>query len=707
MTAYLPCLASIRSALRAFFLCSLAIGLARGQAAPSPAPADAADSSKDLVNLPAFEVKSSTDQGYFAKQSISGMKTKMDLADTPGNITVIPRDLIDDIGVSESASDTLKFVASGVNPYVRGEQLQIRGSRTGFTLVDDIPDLMFFADNVGIDSYEILKGPTALLYGPSSSIFGLVIKTTKKPAPVFDASLKASYGSFGFARTDLDVTGPLGHGFSYRLIGAYQNSDGYNDSYRDDRRIFISSLQWRNARTTIRASYEHATIETGTLDANNVVAPGNVIKPFEGPRGWKFRYAPDYGTAGLYSNDVRLNFTHEFTENWQTRVYYDRTVTDRPSIGMPLLTSVDYVTGTIVTAFFDYDENFISTVYGTDNIGKYSVGPVNLQSNFGYLYDNREGTGKTYLYQANFITANLYHPADYNSYAPLATSRSKPDTFTGAPKDTFYFLETASLLNDRVIVNAGASRISVKQSDGKHDDTVKRAGALFKPVKDVSLYYSYSTMFNPTAYTTVDINGKRFPNVFGEGQEVGAKASFLDGRLTLTADYYWMKLSNLSTNSGLVNPTTGLGYYIFVGDQKFTGTEVDLQAQLTKNWQLIAVAWSGDTLNSTGKQADNSLKESAGFFTRYNFTEGAIKGLSIGGGTYFAGRRSFDSVGKYIPAFSTTNVFVAYQFARNWNVTANVSNVFDKIYVAGAWSAGDVDFGDPRSVRLTASYRFK
>ena len=83
------------------------------------------------------------------------------------------------------------------------------GQRVGFTMVDDIPDLSFFADNAGIDTYEVLKGPQALLYGSNPSLFGLVIKTTKKPRPQFEANFGASVGDYGWRRADLDITGPL------------------------------------------------------------------------------------------------------------------------------------------------------------------------------------------------------------------------------------------------------------------------------------------------------------------------------------------------------------------------------------------------------------------------------------------------------------------------------------------------------------------
>ena len=73
--------------------------------------------------------------------------------------------------------------------------------------MDDIPDLSFIADNAGIDTYEVLKGPQALLYGANPSIFGLVIKTTKKPQPEFGANFTLSVGDYGWTRFDGDITG--------------------------------------------------------------------------------------------------------------------------------------------------------------------------------------------------------------------------------------------------------------------------------------------------------------------------------------------------------------------------------------------------------------------------------------------------------------------------------------------------------------------
>jgi len=717
--ALLGCLAAFFIPIASTNLCGQTSAPANGAAASSdqtnPPTGVANPPSEETVQLSAFEVKDTKDAGYFARESVSGMKTKEPLMDSPGNIIVVPRDLIDDVGEPESASDTLKFVASGIDPYVRGEQMQIRGARTGFTLVDDIPDLMFFADNVGVDSYEVLKGPTAVLYGPTSAIFGLVIKTQKKPLPDFKGDFDTTVGNNGYVRTELDVTGPLAAGFSYRLIGAYQKYPDLDPRYMDNRKILIGTLQWANSNTTLRFSYEHGDIETG--DSNDLTMvnyeTGPEITPYISPFGKYFVYAPDNGRLGyngLYSNDVRATAIHIWSENWQTRLFFDRTLTDRPSVNYPGLASYSIVNDSFTLYWDNYDENFISTVWGTDNIGKYGFAGINFQSNFGFLYNNRDGTSYD-EYTPVWATGSLTHPQNFNAIPLPATYPAKPNNFVPGPSETAYFLETLRPIpnSDRVILNGGLSRVVVNGVDAKPEalQTVSRAGVVVKPVQDVSLYYYYSTRFNPSSYTDRSYYGTQFPNVIGAADEAGIKTDLFHHRLIVTVDAYKMTQNNQLIPGPGVSPVTGLGYYVFVGDTKDTGVEFDAEVEPIQNWQLILVAWKGDVLNSAGVAVDGSIGRNAGFYTRYNFpSDVPLKGLAIGGGVYYNGRRYFLSTQQYDPPYTEANIFVDYRLNRHWSAALNVSNITNAFYIEGAWSNNEADFGEPRDIRFTLHYRW-
>jgi len=664
----------------------------------------------EIYELPAFEVKETKNSGYFAKKSVAGSKTAQDLADMASNIVVVPRDLIDDIGAFESASDTLKFVASGVNPFVRGEQMQIRGSRTTFTRVDDIPDLSFFADNANIDTYEVLKGPQGLLYGASSGIFGLVVKTTKRPQSQFSADFSLSVGDYGWTRLDADITGPLSRGFSYRIVAASQKSDGFNSSYRDNRKVFIPTLQWTNGKTTIRATYDWHQIETGSGDAANVIDNrGPELVQYASPKGKNFRYGPDWSKFGNYFNVFGSTLTHRWNENWETRIFYTAMRGDRPSIDNIYVGSIDWATKTLKLDYFDYDENFYSSVYGTDNIGKYKLGKVDLQSNFGYNFDTRKGASDVFTYTPGFLTTNLDNPIDFSTVRIPTSPKQKSYNYRQDGRtDTAYLLETATFLDNRLIVNAGYSYIKATNSDSPANDTndsAKRAGIVIKPVQNVSVYWGYATMFQATSSTTIGSDGKRLPNRSGEGNEFGVKASLFGGKLAGTVDYYSTSLTGSPMDTGL-RLADGRGYYISLPKLKYKGVEADLQLQLTKNWQMTAVAWNGEVHGSDGKRASRTRDKSFGLYTRYNFAEGAMKGWHVGGGVYNTGIEYWAG-GKSFPGYTVANFFAGYRYNENLSYKLHVNNVFDEQYIPGSWSRGDADVGDPRMIRLSVKYSYR
>ena len=210
-------------------------------------------------------------------------------------------------------------------------------------------------------------------------------------------------------------------------------------------------------------------------------------------------------------------------------------------------------------------------------------------------------------------------------------------------------------------------------------------------------------MFNPSSVTTLDINGNPMPVITGIGNEIGIKTSFLDKRLSVSLDYYELQRTNISVFTGKINDR-GLGYYELVGDEESKGWEFEVHAQVTKNWELVGVAWKGDSLDRTGAQFFNSLKESAGFFTHYTFEKGSsLSGFSVGGGSYAQGRRYFGA--NAAAGFFTHTAFMAYQY-KQFIFRLNIDNITDEHYVSGAWSQGQVSGSTPRSYRLMSEIRF-
>ncbi|MFX9638701.1 TonB-dependent receptor plug domain-containing protein, partial [Acinetobacter baumannii] len=86
-------------------------------------------------------------------------------------------------------------------------------------------------DGQNTQSVEVLKGPSSALYGRGEP-GGTVNITTKKPLfqPRYEFDLSA--GSFSTWRTAVDLTGPIGEKFAWRLNAAFEDAHSFRDTVK-------------------------------------------------------------------------------------------------------------------------------------------------------------------------------------------------------------------------------------------------------------------------------------------------------------------------------------------------------------------------------------------------------------------------------------------------------------------------------------------
>ena len=97
--------------------------VAVAQTAPSPVPATT--KKDEPVQLAAFEVVMTQDKGYHSPYSGSALRTNEEIMKVPQSITVLTRDLIDDIA-SVDLSDMLNYV--GIGNFLQGDSAYVRGN---------------------------------------------------------------------------------------------------------------------------------------------------------------------------------------------------------------------------------------------------------------------------------------------------------------------------------------------------------------------------------------------------------------------------------------------------------------------------------------------------------------------------------------------------------------------------------------------------
>src|SRR5688500_8249008 len=195
------------------------------------APATSTDDS-EVVVLPDFTVSSEGADRYRAVDAISAVRVRAPLLETPSSISVITRDIMDDLAPTR-IFDVVRYVA-GVQEG-RGIQFQDRMILRGFEVTGQRTVDNFIqpgdADNINevvIDRIEIAKGPNAIL-SPAGAPGGSVNVITKSPLYRRQRSITGEVGLYDSQKLSFDLTGAFSPNspFAYRLTGSLQDPERY------------------------------------------------------------------------------------------------------------------------------------------------------------------------------------------------------------------------------------------------------------------------------------------------------------------------------------------------------------------------------------------------------------------------------------------------------------------------------------------------
>jgi outer membrane receptor protein involved in Fe transport len=241
-------------------LALLAAASARAQSATA-VPAGTAPES--TVTLTPFEVSTDRDTGFASASALAGGRLATDLRDTPAAYSVINREFIDalnltdlqsaqnwatgstfnsDIGTFNFTTFTVRYTSRGVTA---GQQL-----RNFFPVNGD-------NDSYALERYDFGRGANSILFG-NGSLGGVSSSTTKRARTdrAFQ-DVKLTTGSWHLLRATLDVNQPLGEKVALRVNGVGQNVDGWRDKEFDKRKgVFVTTTARPFRNTQIRLEGE-------------------------------------------------------------------------------------------------------------------------------------------------------------------------------------------------------------------------------------------------------------------------------------------------------------------------------------------------------------------------------------------------------------------------------------------------------------------
>ncbi|MEO6003680.1 MAG: TonB-dependent receptor [Opitutus sp.] len=692
-----------------------------------------------VIRMSAFEVRTTQGQGYTAGNSASALKTSDQLMKLPAQIIVVTSDMIKDIG-SHNASDILAY--AGLVPYYRGPAILSRGSRIGNPYTDDVPQAsgIGLSDNTYIDTYQVIKGPQQVLY-PLASLGGLVLQTTKKPLPgvrqaIFDERIQ----QWGRQTFTFDVNEPLGQvgdaKFTGRVEGIVQSGQGPFYNSKDDRYgIFPNlSLDWNDTRVVLQygaLKFHYLPGGTGILTPDGGLYTGLGHRNQNSPRG---------NTDTDEQHDVRLSWTQIISDNWQVKTqgaFFN--VRRFGSTAFP--TTVNWNNNTMTYTVRRNSGWQDALDVQSDVSGKYNImGRFPATTAFGFNIHDQTGISAFWLGtpvtiaigDAAAINSIVIPPVD--SYTPPAN----PGTRTKQYVSNGYFMETLEIIPGRLTLAGGftysnietvtdtnlALRNPFTATDSNANELLHRYAAVLNLTKELTAYVSQSTTFNPAVGVTYD--NSPLPSVLGKSDEVGVKASFMDGKISASAALYKMTLTNQAILAAFpALNVAGLNYYIPIGSTTSKGWDASMAIAPLPGLQVVGTAYMGTVHDQNGNTITGTVENSWSLFGRYDFSrDTTMKGFAIGGGAQRAGGKWFTMSGLVLPGGAALpknssgnsvfklkqevlmNLFASYQFNRNWTFRLDCANLLDKKYPIGAQGVGLVDAVDPRTFSFQTTYKF-
>ncbi len=657
------------------------------------------------------------------------------------SISVISEKLIENQGAL-TISEATKNVP-GVYTFAtygnKRESMSSRGFRgipilkNGVRVHSDFRGVGVLTDMQGVDNIQVLKGASSITQGVATDLGspgGVINIVTKTPKYRFGGQVAQRIGSYGQARTTIDVFGPFNEKetVAYRINGAVERADSFRDGVSSQRFYVNPSFQWKvDEKTKVTVELDH----------------------FYDSR------TPDVGTVNLAENDTNaiydlpydqfLGFENDrsVTKNTTYAVRFDRELTDKL---------------TLKTAFYkseleleDKGASLGSAVTVNDEV------QYNLRTR-GYSNAYREDDNSVFQIDVigdNVFTGKLKHV--FQVGVDYRTNKTSLGNFTVSAVDTInVFQNNTNTLPNINFEDSNAStsqatslgfvaqdvvswtswldtflgiRYSTTETISGDETTNSNAftplgGVVISPVKNINVFASYTNSAYPRTGTRVDANGNALGNERFDQLEAGIKTSWYDDRLRFNATYF--KINNKNINLPVYDENfVATGFFEKGGNDQRQGIEVELTGRILENLTAVAgysyidAQYKEHTSFVYGSSPLNTPKHTANVYLDYKFVN-VLKGLSIGGGAYYTGERPINdwSAGAVshegivpnqkpfdVEAYTLVNLQAAYKFNKHWNARLLLNNVFNEIGY-NAYRTRFINQTDPRTVAGVLSYSF-
>lgn len=694
------------------------------------------------AELQEVNVRAGHTNKFAVKKTDASAKMPLKNLENPQNVSVISGDLLveQQIFKVEDALDN----APGIHKMwdavgragIGGAIFTLRGFVTNIKARNGISgNVASSIDAANIERIEVIKGPSATLFGNTvTSYGGLINRVTKTPYDSIGGKIDYSAGSYGLNRVSADVNMPLNADKSalLRINTAYTTKNSFRDAGFSKTFAFAPSLSYKvNDKLNINVDAE---IYSGKAnDFMGVFFYGNTVANLGTDRIDKIKidYKKAFISNSLYNTSQNLNvfaaMNYQINDQWklQTNVSATNSYSDGRTPYFYLLPNAALG---IPTSGADNLARMVWSPNGSDNAieiqpllqGDFKIGEMRNRLTVGLDYSKYKSN---ISYERFVNTLGTTPTPDFFDIVPASGPAPGYNNFTEDKVATLYgtkpaspyepksntntysaFVFDALNITDELIALAGVrvdhfsnkgiySAITNTTTKGYDQTTFSpKFGLVYQIVKDqVSLFGNFQNGF--TNKTGVDLNNKGFKPEQANQIEGGVKLDAFGGKLSGTLSYYDIKVKdvvrtyapipNLSIQDGtqlskgfeaefLINPVTG--FNIVAG-----------YAYNNSKYEKVDADGASGGLNGL-RPTSAGPAHLANLYLSYRIPFGLTEGLGISlGGNYASKNDLVNSVaaGKiYAPAYTVVNSSIFYD-ANRFRVSFSANNIGNEKYWTG------------------------
>ena len=673
---------------------------------------------------------------YLSTDKVNALKSPTPIIDVPQSLSIVTADQITNQGF-DSIGDIVNYLPGVTNTQGEGHRdaVVFRGVRsTADFFLDGIrDDVQYYRGLYNIEQVEVLRGANALLFGRGGT-GGLINRVTKKGeiGEQF-TGYKASVDTFGAFGLEVDTNYAASDTSAFRLNAMYESLNNHRDFYDGDRIAINPTARFElSPASTVDISYEYIDNER-FIDRGipvNDLASGNG-EPVEAFTDIVFGDS-QLNTAEVRAHVLRATLTQSFADNIKGvfnasysnfdklyQNFYAQDLIDMNTVRL------DGYLDTTQRKRFNLSGNLIAElamggIEHTIVAGLEYADTSNNNDRFNPVFDTSGGDRENFIISrpialsggvgttaAGTPTTLAFGNVNDNTEADLQVFSAfiqdeiaLSDTFDivlGARFDSFYF-EVDDL-------KAGVTR------SRKDEKISPRAGLVFKPKGNVSLYGSYSQSFLPRSggqFASVsDTTSLLEPDKF-ESLEAGLKWDFIPN-LSFTAAYFQNEQTIDASPDGAPEDLERRGLEV-------DGFEFQLEGQINERLYIRAgyANLSGKTdftEAGTAQELPRELPENTfSIWTNYQVTDQFGLGL---GATYQDEAFISDldigadaSRHPTLPSFTRFDAAAYYDVSDDIRLQVNIENLTDELYFPSSHSTHQATVGTPLNARFTVSGRF-